>query len=140
MHLYVPVDAFAAGRSVLEIGRFLSASGSAHAAAQATWLHSCCEGARTPGLVGLEGPLPLTPRETEVANLAATGLSSRDIAARLTLSVRTVENHRQAVYAKLGVTGRRDLPAILTPTGRPGQQHQAGPEDPSGDATSPARI
>lgn len=51
----------------------------------------------------------LTPREREVAALAATGMSNRDIADRLVVSVRTVENHLHRIYHKLGITARNDL-------------------------------
>jgi len=51
---------------------------------------------------------PLTPRQLEVAGLMATGLTSRQIAARLSVSVRTVECHLWAAYAKTG-TGNRVL-------------------------------
>ncbi|MFJ8897238.1 LuxR C-terminal-related transcriptional regulator [Streptomyces sp. NPDC102370] len=51
----------------------------------------------------------LTPREREVAALAATGMSNRDIATRLVVSVRTVENHLHRIYHKLGITARNDL-------------------------------
>lgn len=51
----------------------------------------------------------LTPREREVAGFAAVGLSNREIASRLVVSVRTVENHLQRVYGKLGVLRRTDL-------------------------------
>ena len=52
---------------------------------------------------------PLTGREQHVARLAADGLTSQEIAARLVLSVRTVDNHLQRAYAKLGVTSRGEL-------------------------------
>ncbi|MCK8679954.1 helix-turn-helix transcriptional regulator [Streptomyces lichenis] len=52
---------------------------------------------------------PLTPREREVAALAATGMSNRDIAVRLVVSVRTVENHLHRIYHKLGITARQAL-------------------------------
>ncbi len=52
---------------------------------------------------------PLTPREREVAALAATGMSNRDIAHRLVVSVRTVENHLHRIYHKLGITARNAL-------------------------------
>jgi DNA-binding CsgD family transcriptional regulator len=44
-----------------------------------------------------------------VAALAAGGLSSKQIAARLAMSVRTVDNHLRAVYLKLGIAGRTEL-------------------------------
>jgi DNA-binding CsgD family transcriptional regulator len=59
------------------------------------------------------GPAPLTRREKEVALLAAEGIASKDIAERLFLSPRTVDNHLQSVYAKLGVTSRAELRAAL---------------------------
>jgi DNA-binding CsgD family transcriptional regulator len=45
--------------------------------------------------------------------LAATGMASKDIAERLYLSVRTVNNHLQHAYAKLGVTSRAGLAQAL---------------------------
>ncbi|MFP5327163.1 MAG: LuxR C-terminal-related transcriptional regulator [Acidimicrobiia bacterium] len=78
-------------------------------------LRERCEGARTPGLAVAEGGAfaPLTKREREIASLAAGGMPSRDIAAQLFLSVRTVENHLQRVYAKLGVSSRSELARVL---------------------------
>ncbi|MFK0264017.1 LuxR C-terminal-related transcriptional regulator [Streptomyces angustmyceticus] len=56
---------------------------------------------------------PLTDRERDVAHLAADGLTSQEIAARLVLSVRTVDNHLQRAYAKLGVSSRGELDRAL---------------------------
>lgn len=56
----------------------------------------------------------LTRREQEIAPLAAAGISSRDIARRLTISTRTVESHLARIYAKLGITSRAELPAALS--------------------------
>ncbi|GAA4932616.1 LuxR family two component transcriptional regulator [Actinomycetospora succinea] len=75
----------------------------------------------SPGLAGLvlgeyrrrETEAPdepqLTPRETEVLRLVAKGLTARAIAARLTLSHRTVENHVQNSLRKLQLTNRVEL-------------------------------
>ncbi|WP_433665940.1 response regulator transcription factor [Nocardia sp. CA-136227] len=51
----------------------------------------------------------LTRRERVIVALAAQGMSNRDIAARLFISIRTVENHLQRSYCKLGVHSRREL-------------------------------
>ena len=73
-----------------------------------------CEGARTPALVtAVPARAALTPRELEIARLAATGLANREIAARLCLSHRTVENKLHAAYEKLGVPGRAELARAL---------------------------
>jgi DNA-binding CsgD family transcriptional regulator len=72
-----------------------------------------CEGAATPALRRAGQPDPLSRREREVATLAARGLSSRDIAARLFLSTRTVDNHLQRAYQKLGVDSRTALGEVL---------------------------
>jgi DNA-binding CsgD family transcriptional regulator len=45
--------------------------------------------------------------------LAAARTSSREIAARLSLSVRTVDNHLSRIYAKLGISSRAQLDALL---------------------------
>jgi DNA-binding CsgD family transcriptional regulator/tetratricopeptide (TPR) repeat protein len=82
-------------------------------AARARALADGCEGARTPALRALEGTIGLSPREREIAILAADGHSSRDIATRLHVSVRTVDNHLHRAYTKLGVAGRDELGGTL---------------------------
>jgi predicted ATPase/DNA-binding CsgD family transcriptional regulator len=49
---------------------------------------------------------PLTTREIEVLQLVAEGLTTRQVAERLFLSVRTVENHLRSIYGKLNVSTR----------------------------------
>jgi DNA-binding CsgD family transcriptional regulator len=80
---------------------------------RARTLAQACEGAQTPGLVRTNAVVPLSRREREVALLAGQGLPSKDIAAQLFLSVRTVDNHLQRAYTKLGVTSRSELVAAL---------------------------
>ena len=57
----------------------------------------------------------LTRRELEVAHLAAQGMTDREIADLLVVSVRTVESHLAAAYRKLGITSRRELRDALAP-------------------------
>jgi DNA-binding CsgD family transcriptional regulator len=64
-------------------------------------------------LLGPGGNTALTKQETRIARLAAAGHSNKQIAARLSLTVRTVEFHLSGVYRKLGIAGRRELGAVL---------------------------
>jgi DNA-binding CsgD family transcriptional regulator len=59
-------------------------------------------------------PAALTPQEQAIAALAASGLSNKQIAERLYLSHRTVENHLHRVFPKLGVTSRAALRDALS--------------------------
>ena len=91
--------------------------------AQAMARRSAAAAARTGGARSLRPTrpdivVPLSPREREVAGLAAAGIPSREIAERLFLSVRTVDNHLQNAYTKLGVSSRADLARELRPDGR----------------------
>ncbi|WP_412076222.1 LuxR C-terminal-related transcriptional regulator [Streptomyces xanthophaeus] len=66
-------------------------------------------------------PAALTLREREVAALVAAGLSNQEVADRLYVSVRTVENHLHRTYGKLGITARSELARRLDPGAlRPG--------------------
>ncbi|MDG9719008.1 LuxR family transcriptional regulator [Streptomyces sp. DH24] len=71
-----------------------------------------CQGARTPALSGLVLG-ELTARQRQIVTLAAAGLSNRQIAERLTLSVRTVGNHLYSAYTRLGSADRRALPWLI---------------------------
>ncbi len=76
-------------------------------------LAAACEGAATPGLAQAGVAVPLSGREREIVMLAAEGMTSKDIAERLYLSVRTVNNHLQHAYTKLGVSSRAGLAQAL---------------------------
>ena len=86
---------------------------SVEAAARAHRLAAECGGIRTPALDLAAHPLPLTVREREIANLVAAGLSNRDIADRLTVSVRTVEGHLYRACIKLDISDREELAALI---------------------------
>jgi DNA-binding NarL/FixJ family response regulator len=58
---------------------------------------------------GAPTPVALTDRETDVLRLVVEGLTARQIAARLVLSPRTVENHVRHAQGKLGLRGRAAL-------------------------------
>ena len=72
-----------------------------------------CGGASTPALRQASEPLPLTDREREIVMLIGEGLSNHAVAARLTLSVRTVESHIYRAMVKTGSTSRDELAALL---------------------------
>ena len=72
-----------------------------------------CDAARTPLLRDARAESGLTEREREIARLAAAGLPSKAIAGRLTLSVRTVDNHLNRIYTKLGISSRTQLGSLF---------------------------
>src|SRR6266545_3099397 len=111
--LYAAEAAVAAGDAYQRHGRPRPAL---RLRAQAAALARRCPGARTPGLAMAATITPLTRREHEVAILAARGVPSKGIAATLHLSTRTVDNHLQNIYGKLGVAGRAELAAALGDT------------------------
>jgi DNA-binding NarL/FixJ family response regulator len=82
---------------------------------QAGWLYAqvreelAAAGGRRRRNGSREEPTRLTIHEQRVARLAAVGHSNKAIAARLTLSVKTIEYHLQQVYMKLGISSRRQL-------------------------------
>uniref|UniRef100_UPI0039BFEA00 helix-turn-helix transcriptional regulator n=1 Tax=Lentzea alba TaxID=2714351 RepID=UPI0039BFEA00 len=96
-----------------EAGMMLHAAEAAAAAgdrALFSRLVALCQGARTPALMTAS---PLTRREREIAVLAARGLTNKEIASSLVISVRTVDNHLSNAYAKLGIATRGELALIL---------------------------
>ncbi|MCI4064575.1 helix-turn-helix transcriptional regulator [Micromonospora sp. R77] len=104
---------YAAEATALALHRLTRARSAASGAARERLavLLGAADGISTPALRLLQPAL--TDREWQVARLAADGVTSRAIAERLFLSSRTVENHLQRVYSKLGVAGRAELRAAL---------------------------
>jgi ATP/maltotriose-dependent transcriptional regulator MalT len=83
-------------------GKELESSSRAH------WVATQYE-IRTPAVHSVDQPLPITDREREIVMLAAAGLSNRQIAEKLSVSVRTVEGHIYRIFAKLGIGDRDQL-------------------------------
>ncbi len=110
-----------AAEAAMELADLHRRAGASRAAAaevrRAGALVEAAGGARTPGLLRGDAVEPLSPREREVALLAAAGLPSKDIAERLFLSKRTVDTHLGSAYRKLGVAGRAELGTALDPLG-----------------------
>ena len=111
-----------AAEASLELADLLRQQGDARAAVAAARrsqrLVDASGGARTPPLLRGASIEPLTNREREVALLAATGLASKQIAIRLSISKRTVDTHLDRIYRKLGVAGREELAEALEPSTR----------------------
>ena len=64
----------------------------------------------------ISGVEALTPSQLRIAEMAAEGLTNRDIAQALFLSIRTVENQLRQVYLKLDIGSRRELEGALAQT------------------------
>ncbi|MDD7921113.1 helix-turn-helix transcriptional regulator [Actinomycetospora callitridis] len=110
-HLLLSAEAYAQACAAHRAAGHTGAAG--WSASRSRVAASSCEGAETPASGLLERSGELTPRESEIAALAAGGLTSKAIADQLVISVRTVNNVLHAVYAKLGIARRGDLPEAL---------------------------
>ncbi|MGV9825605.1 LuxR C-terminal-related transcriptional regulator [Gordonia sp. NPDC003429] len=82
-------------------------------AARVLRLSTACDGATTPAIRATARPLPVTAREREIAALISRGLTNREIADRLTVSVRTVEGHIYRACIKLDVADRDEFAQLV---------------------------
>ena len=83
---------------------------------------SAAASADQPEEIGLPAPDLLTPREADVLELLQEGMTNAQIAHALSIGVETVRTHARNIYAKLGISTRRDLARIARP------RHSPGPE------------
>jgi DNA-binding CsgD family transcriptional regulator len=86
---------------------------STKAAKKAHEMAGLCEGARLRSATPPDEVEPLSRRQREVALLAAQGATNAEIARTLSVSVRTVESHLYAAFAKLGLTAREELSSVI---------------------------
>jgi DNA-binding CsgD family transcriptional regulator len=70
-------------------------------------------GLHSPAIDAATQPLPITNREREIAAMVSAGLCNREIADRLSVSVRTVDGHLYRIFAKLGIQSRDQLARLL---------------------------
>jgi ATP/maltotriose-dependent transcriptional regulator MalT len=70
-------------------------------------------GLRTPALASLAEPLAITDREREIATLVGAGLTNRQIAEQLSLSVRTIDGHLYRIFSKLRIEDRDQLSRLV---------------------------
>ena len=83
-----------------------------YAAAIAQGLSDECGGLSTPALRSPTGH-PLTERQREIVELAVAGMSNKEIATRLIMSVRSVEGHLYRACQRVGANSREELAAII---------------------------
>lgn len=99
----------AAAQSVASHRRAGHTDAASAATARARRLAAACGGAISPAITGLDVAAPLTEREREIVALVARGLTNRQIAQMMHLSVRTVESHVYRASSKTGLIGRAGL-------------------------------
>jgi DNA-binding CsgD family transcriptional regulator len=107
-HARRPKDAREPLRKALEVAEICGATALVERARAEIY----ATGAR-PRRAALSGVRSLTASERRVADLAASGLTNRDIAQAFYVTPKTVEVHLGNAYRKLGITSRRELPAAL---------------------------
>ena len=83
------------------------------ASAVAQRLADECQGAQTPALQSVTMSHPFTARQREIISLAAQGLANKEIANRLTMSIRSVEGHLFRASQRVGANSREQLISIL---------------------------
>jgi DNA-binding CsgD family transcriptional regulator len=109
-------DQALAAREPLAAGLDLAHQCGAVALAEAARAELVATGAR-PRRASLRGPGALTPAELRTAEMAAAGMSNREVAQALFVSTKTVETQLSQAYAKLGIDSRGALAEALTGAG-----------------------
>ncbi|MGX9792669.1 LuxR C-terminal-related transcriptional regulator [Mycobacterium sp. MMS18-G62] len=103
----------AAAHAVVAYQRTELRGAAMNASAIARRLAAECQGAQTPAMRAAMTVQPFTDRQREIISLAACGLSNKDIAHQLTMSVRSVEGHLFRASQRVGANNREQLIAML---------------------------
>ena len=103
----------AAAQAAREYARAGKRANELESSARAHWLAGQC-GLQSPATTAAAQPLPITDREREIAEMVAAGLSNREIADRLCVSVRTVDGHLYRIFAKLDIRKRDQLARLVS--------------------------
>jgi DNA-binding CsgD family transcriptional regulator len=114
-----------AAREPLAAGLDLARQCGAVALAETARAELVATGAR-PRRTSLRGPGALTPAELRTAEMAASGMTNREVAQALFVSTKTVETQLSQAYSKLGIGSRAELAAALAGGGGTNRQ---GPRD-----------
>lgn len=107
----------AAGQAATSHRRAGRAGSAMNSAARTRRLATSCGGATSPAIAAASFAPPFSNREREIAVLVAEGLSNREIADAVSLSVRTVESHIYRASSKAGVSGRSALAEMMRGAG-----------------------
>ena len=106
----------AAAQAAREHARAGARAKELESSARAHWLAAKFE-LHSPAIDAATEPLPITDREREIAAMVSAGLSNREIADRLSISVRTVDGHLYRIFAKLDIQSRDQLARLVMPSG-----------------------
>ena len=114
-------DEAVAAREPLAAGLDLAQQCGAMRLAETARAELVATGAR-PRRTSLRGPGALTPAELRTAEMAASGMTNREVAQALFVSTKTVETQLSQAYAKLGISSRAELAGALTGGGEAKRQ------------------
>ena len=108
--------AFTSSVVVLVLALILLAVELAYSRGRSVELRELVTAGARPRRLMFSGLESLTASERRVAQMAASGLSNRQVAEQLFVTVKTVENHLTRVYSKLDITSREQLTGALAGT------------------------
>ena len=108
------------GKRATAVGQLVAARDCFSQLGARPFLEQCERELAACGVAAHKGPrdarAPFTPQESAVAQLVLRGLTNREVASEMVVSVNTVEYHLKNIYVKLGIGSRTQLMAQLGST------------------------